>query len=198
MIYIKKHRSIILFSSVVLPVLLFNISINNIEKEKILENGNMHIGEKIVTETLVETTTETTTQIIDRGLDEKQNYEEYNAIVSYYTYLPECTGSGLGITASGKKVSETSVAIPRKDNVLKFGTKIEFKTLAPQYMKDYNSKYLTRIADDTGNSNYIRKMEDGTYRLDVFCPKLPNETDKEYHKRVYSYGKTETKIKVYK
>lgn len=128
----------------------------------------------------------------------EQEYNEYNAIVSYYTYLPECTGNGLGITASGVKVSETSVAIPRKDNVLKFGTKIEFVTLAPKYMEDYDGKYLTRIADDTGSPKYIRKMENGTYRLDVFCPKLPNETDKEYHKRVNSYGKTQTKIKVYK
>lgn len=128
----------------------------------------------------------------------EQEYNEYDAIVSYYTYLPECTGNGLGITASGVQVSETSVAIPRKDNILKFGTKIEFGTLAPKYMEDYDGKYLTRIADDTGSPKHIRKMGNGTYRLDVFCPRLPNETDKEYHKRVNSYGKTQTKIKVFK
>lgn len=81
---------------------------------------------------------------------------------------------------------------------MKFGTKIEFEQLAPQYMIDYDGEYMVRIADDTGNPNHIRKMEDGTYRLDVFCPKLPNETDTEYYDRVVAYGKTETKIKVYK
>lgn len=132
-------------------------------------------------------------------MTEKQNdYKTYNALVSYYTYLPQCTGNGLGITASGKKISETSVAIPRKDDVLKFGTKIEFKNLAAKYMEDYEGKYLIRIADDTGNPSHIRKMEDGTYRLDVFCPRLPNETDVDYHKRVNTYGKTKTTIKVYK
>lgn len=65
-------------------------------------------------------------------------------------------------------------------------------------MEDYEGKYLIRIADDTGNPSHIRKMEDGTYRLDVFCPRLPNETDADYHKRVNAYGKTKTTIKVYK
>lgn len=137
--------------------------------------------------------------ILEKQIDlqEQSKYKEFNAIVSYYTYLPECTNNGLGITASGKKVSETSVAIPRDDDILKFGVEIKFETLSPKYIEDYEGKYLTRIADDTGNPKYIRKMENGTYRLDVFCPKLPNETNESYYKRVNSYGKTNTKIRVH-
>lgn len=126
---------------------------------------------------------------------EINKYIEKNAIVSYYTHLPD-EGGGLGITASGNKVSNTSVAIPRKDDLLNFGDTIIFEDLSPKYMADYDGQHLTRVADDTGNPKYIRKVDDNTYRLDVYCPKLPNETNLEYKKRVLSYGKTETKIKI--
>ena len=134
---------------------------------------------------------------IDKLKKEKENnkYITKNVIVSYYTNLPE-EGGGLGITASGKKLSNKSLAIPRNDNLLKFGMEIEFDSLAPQYMKDYNGKYLKRIADDTGNPKYIKKIDNNTYKLDVYCPKLPNESNSEYKKRVTSYGITKTKIKI--
>lgn len=125
------------------------------------------------------------------------NYKEFNAIVSYYTYLPSSTGSGSGITANGNKVSETSLAIPRNDDILRYGVKVEFDYLAPQYMIDYDGKYLTRIADDTGSPKHIRKIDNNTYKLDVFCPRLPKESDDSYHKRVYGYGITKTKMKIF-
>lgn len=75
---------------------------------------------------------------------------------------------------------------------------MEFKEFAPKYMQDYNGQYLVRIADDTGSPNHIRKLDNGIYRLDVFCPKFPNETDSEYYNRVSSYGKTETTFRIYK
>ena len=111
----------------------------------------------------------------------QQNYIEKKGIISYYTNLQD-EGGGLGITASGKKLSNTSIAIPRNDDLLKFGIEIEFENLAPQYMKDYQGKYLKRIADDTGNPRYIKKINDNIYKLDVYCPRLPNETDEKYKK----------------
>lgn len=152
----------------------------NISKEEILQKDN--IVEKEVEEEIKSI---------------KNNYVEVDAIVSYYTYLPSSTGSGDGITATGKKVTNSSLAIPRNDELLKYGTKVEFEFLAPQYMKDYNGQYLTRIADDTGSPKHIRKVDENTYRVDVFCSRLENETDTQYHNRVYSYGKTKTKMKIY-
>lgn len=201
-------------------ILKFNISTNCIEqsdKKDYIEYNTDLIKENIEEisiqqETQEKQTTENT-EIVEIKKVDKKNIETknnidinnidknkflvYDAIVSYYTYLPQETGSGDGITASGKKVSSTSLAIPRKDDILKFGTIVEFDKLSDGYMKDYNGKYLTRIADDTGNPKNIRKVDDFTYRVDVFCPRLENETDEQYHKRVYSYGKTTTKIKVY-
>lgn len=127
--------------------------------------------------------------------EEKKKEITKDAIVSYYTHLPD-EGGGLGITASGEKISNTSVAIPRKDDLLQFGDTIIFETLSPKYMKDYNGQYLTRVADDTGNPRYIRKIDNNTYKLDVYCPKLPNETNYDYKKRVRGYGITNTKIKI--
>ena len=155
---------------------------------KLLENNN----------TLNNRITNTNLRINELNKLEEQEQESYiekNAIVSYYTHLPD-EGGGLGITASGNKVSNTSVAIPRKDDLLNFGDTIIFEDLSPKYMADYDGQHLTRVADDTGNPKYIRKVDDNTYRLDVYCPKLPNETNLEYKKRVLSYGKTETKIKI--
>lgn len=127
--------------------------------------------------------------------EEKKKEITKNVIVSYYTHLPD-EGGGLGITASGEKVSNTSVAIPRKDDLLQFGDTIIFETLSPKYMKDYNGQYLTRVADDTGNPRHIRKIDNNTYKLDVYCPKLPNETNSAYKKRVKEYGITNTRIKI--
>lgn len=162
-----------------------------------IELNDPEIISELNNQSVIEIVTESKDNFTIESNNIKPNYSIHNAIVSYYTYLPQSTVHGTGITASGKKVSNTSLAIPRKDSLLKFGTKVEFDELAPKYMEDYQGQFLTRIADDTGNPKNIRKMNDGTYRLDVFCPRLTNETDEEYHKRVYGYGKTETKIKIY-
>lgn len=179
-------KKILIFVSVLSSLLILNTKFSNNENN--IDTTSITTTITTTTETTTETTTMETTN------PETIEYIRKKAIVTYYTHLPQCTGDGDGITASGTKVSETSVAIPRKDNLLNFGDTIIFESLSPKYMEDYNGNYLTRIADDTGNPNYIKKIDDETYRLDVFCPKLPNESNEQYYNRVLSYGKTETNI----
>lgn len=128
----------------------------------------------------------------------KKNYIDIDVEVTYYTGLASENGSkNAGKNAIGGYLSNTSIAIPRKDDLVKYGTKIEFSNLGKKYMDDYNGKHLIRIADDCGRPKHIRVREDGVYRMDVYCPRIGNETDDEYWSRVDSYGKYKTTAKVY-
>ena len=115
--------------------------------------------------------------------EEKKEYIEVKAICTFYTSLASCNGDNLGLTASGKYLSNTSIAIPRKS--MPYGTKIEVEGIG------------TRYADDCGSTKHIRIMEDGTYRFDVYMPRIKGESDSQYKKRVVSYGKLETTAKIY-
>lgn len=132
--------------------------------------------------------------------EEKKDYVMIDVIVSYYTSVEEENGNGLeGRNAIGGYLSNTSIAIPRvtENSIVKYGSVIEFEDLGEAYMKDYNGKYLKRIADDCGSPKHIRIREDGVYRMDIYCPKFPNESKSQYIKRVNNYGKYKTTAKVY-
>ena len=130
--------------------------------------------------------------------EEQQNYESIEVVVSYYTSLAGENGGYAGLNAIGGELSETSIAIPRpnSNSLIQYGTVIEFDDLGEAYMEDYNGNHLTRVADDTGNPNHIYIKGDGTYRVDVFCPRLKGESDSEYKQRVLKYGKHRTTARV--
>lgn len=130
---------------------------------------------------------------------EEQDDSDYiDVVVSYYTSLAGENGGYAGLNAIGGELTGTSVAIPKpnSDSLVQYGSVLEFNDLGDAYMQDYDGKYLTRVADDTGNPNHIYIKHDGTYRLDVFCPRLEGETDYEYRKRVVNYGKHKTTARI--
>lgn len=149
-------------------------------------NGELMIGEKV--------------EIKEKKKEENKDYVTIDIIVSYYTSVEEENGNGLeGRNAIGGYLSNTSIAIPRvtENSIVKYGSVIEFEDLGEAYMKDYNGKYLKRIADDCGSPKHIRIREDGVYRMDIYCQRLPNESRSQYIKRVNNYGKYKTTAKVY-
>lgn len=117
-------------------------------------------------------------------IDDTEEYIEVKAICTFYTSLESCNGSGnSGKNAVGGCLNKTSIAIPR--NSMPYGTVIEI------------DKIGTKVADDCGNGKYIKINEDGSYRFDIYVPRLHGENDKEYKERVLMIGKLETMAKIY-
>jgi 3D (Asp-Asp-Asp) domain-containing protein len=98
-------------------------------------------------------------------------YKEVNLILTFYTSLPGET-NGKGITASGKKIEYGMIAC----NQLPFGTQIE------------TNEYGILTVEDKGSSKHFPRINDDTYRIDVFIPRNKDETNKQYKQRVLAMG----------
>lgn len=122
-----------------------------------------------------------------REVVESIEYEEYVEVdceLTFYTSLAVCNSAeNVGKNAIGGYLTETSIAIPR--NSMPFGTKVEI------------DGYGVRYADDVGHKDYIKIKEDGTYRFDIFIPRLDGESDETYHKRIMNMGRVRTTAKIY-
>lgn len=101
----------------------------------------------------------------------KESHEQ-TFILTYYGLLESECGKIDGITASGKRITDGMIASPPQ---LKFGTKIIIEG------KEY-------VVEDRGSSKYIKINNDGSIRIDVYLPKLNNETDKDYLNRIENKG----------
>ena len=76
-----------------------------------------------------------------------------NFVCSFYSNDEQENGRGnAGATASGKELREGIIA----SNNFKFGTKIHIDKLG-----DY-------VVQDTGNENYIKQIDNNTYKIDVY------------------------------
>ena len=107
--------------------------------------------------------------------EQKKNIKESHKqvfILTYYGLLESECGKIDGITASGKRITDGMIASPPQ---LKFGTKIIIEG------KEY-------VVEDRGSSKYIKINNDGSIRIDVYLPKLNNETDKDYLNRIENKG----------
>ena len=100
------------------------------------------------------------------------NRECYNFVITYYALLQDECGKTDGITASGKHISSGMIASPK---IFKFGTKLMIEGIA-------------YTVEDRGSSKYIKVNNDGSIRLDVYVPRLPNESNPHYSKRVSNMG----------
>lgn len=120
---------------------------------------------------------------------EEVKYKEINCELTFYTSLSSCNGDDSMLTASSVKLNPMTVAVPRKQGskkpVFPFGTKIYIEGIGE------------RIVEDTGNPNYLKVKDDGTYILDVYVPRNKGEDDKTYHRRVLALGRVNTTAKVY-
>lgn len=119
----------------------------------------------------------------------EEPYEEIECELTFYTDLYSCNGSDDKLTASGAILNSKTVAVPRKKGstkpVFPFGTNIVIEGIGE------------RIVEDTGNPNYLKIKEDGTYILDVYVPRNKGEKDKAYKKRILEMGRVTTTAKVY-
>lgn len=102
---------------------------------------------------------------------------EKNAIITYYTELPNELGNG-SVTASGKQVQDGFIAAPDE---YEFGTEIIIDG-------------KTYVVEDRGG--YINTLEDGTIRLNIFVPRLDGENDTDYNNRVLQMGVTEAVVEI--
>lgn len=120
---------------------------------------------------------------------EEKNYIEIKCELTFYTDLASCNGDNSKLTASGAKLNNKTLAVPRKKDstkpVFPFGTKVEI------------DGYGERTVEDTGNPKYLKQKSDGTYIFDVFMARNKGETDKQYKARIMSYGRVQTTAKVY-
>lgn len=89
--------------------------------------------------------------------------------ISFYSSLA-CENGTYGLkTASGVNMNSKTVA----NNHLPFGTNL--------YIEGYGHK----VVHDTGNEKYFKTIHD----FDVYVPRLPNEDDMTYYKRVNDMGR---------
>lgn len=119
----------------------------------------------------------------------QEEYLEIKVECTFYTSLAGCNGDSSCLTASGEKLNDMTIAIPRKVGSTKpiypFGTKIYIEGIGE------------RIVQDTGNPNYLKIKDDGTIIIDVFVPRNSGESDCEYKQRVLDKGRFSTTAKVY-
>lgn len=117
------------------------------------------------------------------------SYKIINVELTFYTSLASCCGNNLGITASGVKLNNMTIAVPRKVNSTKpmynFGTIIEI------------NGYGKKRVEDTGNPKYLKIKPDGRIIIDIFIPREQGESDVEYRKRILNMGRVHTTAKVY-
>lgn len=135
--------------------------------------------------------------MIDRWSIEENIGYEVDALLTFYTDLASCNSyENKGKNAIGGYLTKTSIAIPRKS--MPFGSEITLSSLPNSLVSDYgDSVTYKRIADDVGSTKYIKINSNGSYRLDVFCPRLYGETDREYKARINSYGVHSTTAIIY-
>lgn len=88
-----------------------------------------------------------------------ENKRKINIIATFYTGSPDENGGYANITASGKILSRGMCA----SNNFDFGTKIEVEGLEEIGITNLE-------VQDTGNPKYIKKIDENTYRLDVYVP----------------------------
>lgn len=101
--------------------------------------------------------------------EEKKNEYEYKEfILTFYTSLQSENSSAGAVTCQNKPLTPGGVA----NNVIPQNTKI--------YLKGYGQVTV----NDRGSDKYFGVDN----RLDVYIPREPGESDRQYSKRVNSYG----------
>ena len=112
-----------------------------------------------------------------------KQYKEINLEITFYTGLV-CENTIHGaIDAQENPLIWSTIAVPRSVDL---GTKFEIDLYPNQIF----------VARDRGNINHIKVKPDGTYRIDIFCPRKEGETDGQYWSRVNAYGRITTKGRI--
>lgn len=107
-----------------------------------------------------------------------ENAQKINLTLSFYGSGEDENGVGMGnITASGAKLHYGVVA----SNNFKLKTKI----------------YIDKLGDtftvlDTGSPKHLRQLSDGSIKIDVYVPKLGNESVGQYKRRIMNMGIVKT------
>ena len=188
----KKHWDLVFFISILL------LLISTVFYMKIIEIKGNYEADKEKLELLIETLDKDYQDLKDNNNKniekikelEKNNEELKNYIqpikdkvgndvksvipivfeVSYYSDL-NCENGFGPITSTGEKLSNGMVA----NNILDIGTKIYIEGLG------------IKTINDRGSNKYFSKIN----QVDVFIPRLKNESDLDYYKRVNNLGRKE-------
>lgn len=97
--------------------------------------------------------------------------------LSHYSDLAEENGGYAGLDAMGNKLVWGTLA----SNNFKKGTKI--------YIEHYEHTFTV---SDVGSSKYLKKLSDGSIKVDVFVPRKSGESTKAYKQRVMNLGIVKT------
>lgn len=108
-----------------------------------------------------------------------KQYKEINLEITFYTGLVSENTIYGAVDAQGNDLIWSTIAVPRSVDL---GTKFEIDLYPNQVF----------VARDRGSVNHIRIKDDGTYRIDIFCPRKSGETDNQYWSRVNAYGRITT------
>ncbi|OON96490.1 MAG: hypothetical protein ATN32_06360 [Candidatus Epulonipiscium fishelsonii] len=114
------------------------------------------------------------------------NYQTMNAIVTFYTGLGIENGGYTEMNAIGGSLEVGSLAAPKD---LPFGTSV----IIPNLPSDVNTSLF--VVDDRGGA--IKRISNDTVKLDVYVPRLQNESDGEYYERVNHLGIIHTHVLYY-
>ncbi|ONI39355.1 hypothetical protein AN639_05195 [Candidatus Epulonipiscium fishelsonii] len=114
------------------------------------------------------------------------NYQTMNAIVTFYTGLGVENGGYTEMNAIGGSLEVGSLAAPKD---LPFGTSV----IIPNLPTDINTSLF--VVDDRGGA--IQRISQDTVKLDVYVPRMEDESDGEYYTRVNHLGIIHTPILYY-
>gem|GEM_PF-2387239 len=104
----------------------------------------------------------------EKDKEKKKEYEYREFILTFYTSLQSENSSAGAVTCQNKPLTSGGVA----NNVIPQNTKI--------YLKGYGQVTV----NDRGSDKYFGVDN----RLDVYIPREPGESDRQYSKRVNNYG----------
>lgn len=119
---------------------------------------------------------------IEEEIEKDCNCYGIDVEMSFYTSLIEENTSYGSVDAQGNPLTFGTIAIPRD---IALGTRLHINNVG-----DF-------VGRDRGSRKHIRIKEDGTWRIDVFIPRIKGETDNQYWRRVNNYGKVKERASVY-
>lgn len=103
--------------------------------------------------------------------------EEFDITLSFYGDTAEENGGFAGLAASGETLEYGIIA----SNNFEIGTKIYIEELGDTF-----------VVKDTGNSDVLKLLSDGSIKIDVFIPRNEGEIDRDYKARLFQLGLKKT------
>lgn len=128
-----------------------------VEEVKPVEQPQPVVEAPVVVEEPIVEEPEVVQNTVNVNGEERTYRRKVNIVATHYTVSVRDCGNTLGITASGKKVREGMISVPKN---ISFGTEI--------VLEDKGGNTKKYVAEDTGSA--IKWLDEDTMKVDIFVP----------------------------